>query len=103
MAEDSTSTLQAHNNIIIREDNEGAIKMATNRFSSGRTRHVEVKHHIFRDTVESGVVRTHYVKSGEQHADVLTKALDLNTSETHARFLLNARTGSTTVQDDLAQ
>ena len=42
-------------NIIIREDNEGAIKMATNRFSSRRTRHVDVKHHIVRDAVESGV------------------------------------------------
>ena len=40
-------------NIIIKEDNEGAIKMATNRFSSRRTSHVDVKHHIVRDVVES--------------------------------------------------
>ena len=78
-------------NIITRKDNEGAIKIVTNRFSSRRTRHVDVKHHTVRDVVESGVVRIHYVKSGEQHADVLTKALDANTFETHARFLLNAR------------
>ena len=84
-------------NIVIREDNEGAIKMATNRFSSRRTRHVDVKRHIVRDAVESGVVRIHYVKSGEQHANVLTKALDVNTFKTHARFLLSARAGSTTV------
>ena len=85
-------------NVIIRDDNEGAIKMATNRFSSRRTRHVDVKHHIVRDAVESGVVRIHYdVKSEEQHADVLTKALDVKTFETHARFLLSARAGLTTV------
>ena len=83
--------------IIIRKDNEGAIKMVTNRFSSRRTRHVDVKHHIVRDTVESGVIRIHYVKSGEQHANVLTRALDDNSFETHATFLLNARAGSTTV------
>ncbi|CAM9645887.1 unnamed protein product [Ascophyllum nodosum] len=71
--------------------------MATNRFSSRRTRHVDVKHHIVRDAIESSIVRIHYVKSGEQHADVLTKALDVNTFETHASFLLNARAGSTTV------
>ena len=76
--------------IIIREDNEGAIKMATNRLSSRRARHVDLKHHIVRDAVESGAGQIHYVKSGEQHADVLTKALDVNTFETHARFLLNA-------------
>ena len=84
-------------NIIIREDNEGVIKMATNRFSSTRTRHVDVKHHIVRDAVESGIVRIHYVKSVELHAYALTKALDVNTFETHARFLLNARARSTTV------
>ena len=84
-------------NIVIKEDNEGAIKMATNRFSSRHTRHVDVKHHTVRDAVESCVVQIHYVKSEEQHADVLTKALDVNTFETHARFLLNARAGSTMV------
>ena len=84
-------------NIIIREDHEGAIKMTTNRFSSRRTRHVDVKHDIVRDAVESGVFRIHYAKSGEQHAVVLTKALDGNTFETHAIFLLNAQSGSTTV------
>ena len=40
------------NSIVIREDNEGAIKMATNRFSSRRTRPTDVKHHIVRDAVE---------------------------------------------------
>ena len=43
-------------NIIIREDNKGAIKVATSRFSSRRTRHVDVNHSIVRDAVESGVV-----------------------------------------------
>ena len=84
-------------NIILRDDNEGAIKMASNRFNSRRTRHVDEKHHIIRDAVVSGIVRIHYVKSGERHADVLTKALDINTFETHARVLLNSRAGLTTV------
>ena len=89
--------------IIIREDKEGAIEMATNRFSSRRTRHVDVIHHIVHDAVESGIVRVHYVKLRKQHADMLTKALDINTCETHAIFLLNMRAGWTTVYDDLAQ
>ena len=42
-------------NNIIGEDNERAIKIATNRYSSRCTRHVDVKHHIVRDAVESGV------------------------------------------------
>ena len=71
--------------------------MATNRFRCRHTRHVDVKHHIVRDAVASGVVRIHYVKSGEYQANVLTKALDVNTFETHARVLLNAREESTTI------
>ena len=84
-------------NIIIREDSEGTIKMATNRFSSRSTRYVDVKHDIVHDAVDNGVVRIHYVIPGEQYADVLTKALDVSTFETHAIFFLNARAGSTTV------
>ena len=84
-------------NIITREDNEGAIKMATDRFSSRCTRQLDVKHHIVRDAVESGVIRIHYVKSEEQHADVLANALDVNTFATHSSLLLNARAGPTTV------
>ena len=71
--------------------------MVTNRFSSRRTRHVDMKHHVVRDAVESGVVQIHYVRSGEQHTDVQTKALDVNSFETHARFMLGARAGLTTV------
>ena len=67
-------------NIVVREDNEGAIKMVTNRLSSRHTRYVDVKHH--------------HVNSGVQHADVPTKALYVNTFKTHARVLLNAWAGS---------
>ena len=76
--------------IRIHEDNEGAIKMAKNRFSSRRTRHVDVKHHIVRDAIDGGVVSVEHVRSEEQHADILTKALDVRTFENHAKFLLNS-------------
>ena len=52
-------------NITIREDDEGAIKMATDRFNSRHTKHVDVKYHIVRDGVENGMVRMHYAKSGK--------------------------------------
>ncbi|CAM9329135.1 unnamed protein product, partial [Sphacelaria rigidula] len=57
------------------EGNQGAIKMSSNRFSSRRTRHIDVKHHVVRDAVDSGIVRVEYMNPGEQHADVLTKEL----------------------------
>ena len=39
--------------------------MATNPFRCRCTEHVDVKHLIARDAVESGVVRIRYVESGE--------------------------------------
>lgn len=57
-------------------DNEGAIKMKKNR-SSKRTMYVDIKHHIIRDVVERGGVDIEYVRSEEQHANVLMKVLDI--------------------------
>ena len=78
-------------NINIHEDNEGAIKMAEKRFSSRPTRHIDVKHRMVRDAVDGGKIHVEYVRSGEQHADVLTKAIGTKSFEKHARFLLNVR------------
>ena len=77
--------------ISIMEDNQGAIKMANNKYSSRRTRHIDVKHHIVRDAVEEGLVRIVYVRGEEQHAGILTKALGMRTFELHAKAVMNLR------------
>ena len=78
--------------ISIMEDNPGAIKMANNKHSSRRTRHIDAKHHIVRDAVEEGFVRIVYLRSEEHHADILTKALDIRmTFELHAKALMKSR------------
>ena len=73
------------------EDNQGAIKMANNKHSSRKTRYIDVNHPIVQDAVEKGLVRIVYVRSEEQHADILTKALDMRTFELHAKALMNLR------------
>ena len=65
--------------------------MVTNRFSSRRTRHMDVKHHIVCDAVESGAVRIHYVKSGERQAGVLKKALDVHFCLTRGQDIQRSR------------
>ena len=40
------------------EDNEGAIKLATNKHASGRTKHIDVKHHLVRDASDARKVST---------------------------------------------
>ena len=73
------------------EDNEGAIKLATNKhaINSGRTKHIDVNHHLVRDASDARKVRVAYVRSKDQHADLLTKSLDLQKFYKHAKFILN--------------
>lgn len=77
--------------IAVYEDKEGGMKMATSRCSRRRTRHIDVDHNIVRDDVDEVAIKINYVKSGDQHADALIKALDMKTFEKHRTFLLNVR------------
>ena len=71
------------------EDNERAIKLATNKHTSRRTKHIDMKHHLARDASDARKVRVAYVRSEYQHADLLTKPLDMQKFYKHARFILN--------------
>ena len=69
------------------EDNEGAIKLATNKHASRRTKHIDAKHHLVRDTSDVRKVRVAYVRSEDQHTDLLTKPLDMQTFYKHAKLI----------------
>ena len=71
------------------EDNEGAIKLATNKHASRRTKHIDVKHHLVRDASDARKVRVAYVRSEDQHANLPTKPLDTQTFYKHENFILN--------------
>ena len=75
--------------IVLREDKEGAIHLAQNPLSSGRTKHIDVRYHFVRDLVKKGQVRIEYVPSAEQHAESLTKPLSTGSFEYHRDILLN--------------
>ena len=78
------------NPVDIVEDNQGAINVANNRYSSKRMRNIDVGHHLIRDAVDEGRVRVNYVKTEDQHADMLTKPLDNRMFEKHVDALMNA-------------
>ena len=44
------------------EDNEGVIKLATNKHASRRTKHIDVKHHLVRDASDARKVRVAYMR-----------------------------------------
>jgi hypothetical protein len=72
---------QVHCNVF--EDNEGAIEIAKVPKMRPRTKHLNIKYHHFREEVKKGTVSVHYVNTGEQMADMLTKPLEQTLFERH--------------------
>ena len=68
---------------LLKGDNKSAIQLAKNQTYHGRTKHIEVHHHLVREKVERGVLVVEYCPTEEQVADVLTKGLS---KEKHEQF-----------------
>ena len=56
-------------------DNRAAISISENPVQHDRTKHIEVDRHFIKEKLESKVVCLPHVKSSEQLADILTKAV----------------------------
>ncbi|KAK2969975.1 hypothetical protein RJ640_008315 [Escallonia rubra] len=56
-------------------DNESAIKLAENPVFHARTKHIEVQHHFVREKVLEQEIALEKVRTGDQVADIFTKAL----------------------------
>lgn len=56
-------------------DNKSALELAKNPVFHGRSKHIDVRYHFIRECVENGDILVKYVRTEEQCADSLTKAL----------------------------
>jgi len=57
------------------EDNQPAIKIATNPISSNRSRHIDIRYHSIREQVLRGNIMLIYLPTTEMIADIFTKPL----------------------------
>jgi transcriptional regulator of aromatic amino acid metabolism len=76
--------LQVELPMILEVDNKGAIDLANNWSASGRTRHVDVKHHFLRELKEQGIIRLQWISTKDNSSDLYTKNLDGETFASHA-------------------
>ena len=65
--------------IMVLCDNQAAIMFCCNDGAHQRSKHIDIRYHFIRDYVADGAVHIKSVKSAEQEADFLTKALPTST------------------------
>ena len=75
--------------ITLMENNEGVKAMIENPFSSGRSKHIDVRWHFIRELVEEKELKVVHVASQWQHADTPTKTLYVTLFKRHRKALLN--------------
>jgi hypothetical protein len=56
-------------------DNKSAISLCKNPVLHDKSKHIDLRFHFIRDYVEKGMIRAEFIGTGEQKADILTKAL----------------------------
>ena len=62
-------------------DNKAAINISENSVQHDRTKHVEVDRHFIKEKLEAGILSLPFVRSEEQLADILTKAIPTKSFE----------------------
>ncbi|GJU80972.1 retrovirus-related pol polyprotein from transposon TNT 1-94 [Tanacetum coccineum] len=56
-------------------NNKGAFDLSKNLVLHSRTKHIEIRHHFFRDNVQKGNISIEKVSSEDNISDILTKSL----------------------------
>ncbi|POM76510.1 Integrase catalytic core protein [Phytophthora palmivora] len=68
--------MQQTDAVLLRVDNQSAIKSMRNVISTQRTRHLQIKYHFIRDAIANKKIQVEYCPSQQQLADVFTKATE---------------------------
>lgn len=63
--------------ILVKVDNIGAIYLSNNFSLGQRTKHIDIRRHFVREFMEDGILKTVFVRTNDNSADIYTK----NTTE----------------------
>jgi hypothetical protein len=61
--------------VMLRIDNMSAIELCKNPVHHERSKHIDTRYHFIREKVGEGTVDVEHVRTNDQLADILTKAL----------------------------
>jgi len=79
------SDCQCDKAIVVKIDNQSAIKLILNPEFHKRSKHIDIRYHFVREKYSSGDIKIEYVCSRNQLTDILTKALSRNLFQTLLR------------------
>ena len=68
-----------HSSFYSHQDNQTAILMSNTLWTTPTSRHIDIRSHFIREKVGEGMVKTRYVKTSNNIADIMTKFLQGNT------------------------
>jgi hypothetical protein len=60
---------------LVKVDNVGAIYLSNNFSCSQRTKHIDIRRHFVREFVQDGIIKTIFVPTDDNEADMHTKNL----------------------------
>ena len=70
------------------EDKKGVIDLVKNLLSSSNSKHIDVVYHFLHELAGTGDLSVKYLRTEDQHADILAKAIRKESFEKHHDFLL---------------
>ena len=77
--------------VTVRVDNEGAISMASNIFTTCHTKHVDIRYKNVNEYVKDRIVKIIFVKSADNDSDILTKNLSDKLHEKHSEKMVGEK------------
>ena len=72
-------------------DNQAAIAMSKQTFSTSATRHMKLRFHYIREKLQDGTIQVRYLETGKMVADMMTKALGRVLFERFRNMLLDGQ------------